>query len=129
MVSMPISKAVGRGGSNIKKDVRYVQALLNFWRQDNGRVQIKVDGLVGPQTIGAIEDFQRAKTGIVDGRVDPNGPSIKALEAAIESYARQLKAYSVLALVLSWDPRLEYPVLNSSLMQSMLPSILPGQRG
>jgi peptidoglycan hydrolase-like protein with peptidoglycan-binding domain len=120
---MPISKSVGKGGNNIKKDVRYVQALLNYWRQQNGRPEIKVDGLIGPKTIGAIEDFQRIKTGIVDGRVDPNGPSIKALEAAFESYTRQVKAYSVLALVLSYDPALEQPMLNDRTMRTMLQSV------
>jgi peptidoglycan hydrolase-like protein with peptidoglycan-binding domain len=126
---MPISKSVGKGGYNIKEEVRYVQKLLNAWRQENGRPEIQADGLVGPKTIGAIEDFQRAKTGIVDGRVDPNGPSIKALEDGIEPLARQLEAYGVLALVLSYDPSLDLPMLNSGLLETILRPALGRESG
>jgi peptidoglycan hydrolase-like protein with peptidoglycan-binding domain len=126
---MPISKSVGKGGYNIKKEVRYVQNLLNAWRQEHGRPEIQADGLVGPQTIGAIVDFQRAVTGIVDGRVDPNGPSIKALEAGIQSLTRQLKAYGVLALTLSYDPYFDLPVLNSGLLESILRPALGRKSG
>jgi peptidoglycan hydrolase-like protein with peptidoglycan-binding domain len=126
---MPISQSVGRGGGNVKKDVRFVQALLSFWRQENGRTVIAVDGLVGPITIAAIEDFQRAKTGIVDGRVDPRGPSLKALEDEFASYTRMLKALSVLSLVLSYDPELEAPALNDRELAAMLRSVSPSNVG
>ncbi len=119
---MSISKSVGKGGGNEKKDVRYVQVLLNFSRQNNGKPKITVDGLVGPITIAAIEDFQRVKTGIVDGRIDPLGPSLKALESEFESYTRLVKSLSVLSLVLSYDPNLELPMLNDRGLAMMLRS-------
>jgi len=126
---MPISNSVGQGGVNVKKDVRYVQVLLNYWRQDNGRPEIATDGLVGPITIAAIVDFQQTVTGIVDGRVDPQGPSLKALEAAFESYLRMVEALSVLSLALSYDPRLEIPVLNDGVLAAMLRPVPPSNVG
>jgi peptidoglycan hydrolase-like protein with peptidoglycan-binding domain len=126
---MTISKSVGQGGVNVKKDVRYVQALLNFWRQENGWPEIAADGLVGPITIAAIKDFQRAKTGIVDGRVDPKGPSLKALEDEFASYTRMLKALSVLSLVLSYEPEFGTPALNDRGLAVILRSVGPGTVG
>lgn len=38
-----------------------------------------LDGLVGPQTIAAIQRFQKAKTRFADGRIDVNGPTVMAL--------------------------------------------------
>lgn len=120
---MSISKSVGSGGSNLEMDVFYVQALLNYWRSKNGRAEIKVDGITGPKTIRAIEDFQRIKTGWVDGRVDANGRSIGVLEAEFEPFTREVKAYGLLALVLSFDPRFESP-LNERFMVAAIESAL-----
>ncbi|MFF7972490.1 peptidoglycan-binding protein [Streptomyces sp. NPDC007905] len=68
--------------------------MLNDWR---GRSEIspllKVDGLVGPKTIGAITLFQQSVTGIIDGRFDPHGPGVTALESLhFESLAPQATA-------------------------------------
>lgn len=80
---MGIKSSVGANGANRNDDTRYVQQLLN--RQPNGRYsfgKISVDGLVGPQTIGAITNFQRNVVGMSypDGRVDPGYQTIKYLE-------------------------------------------------
>src|SRR5271154_5835301 len=72
---MPITASVGDGGVNRRDDTTVVQILLNEWRGRNGFAAIGEDGLVGPETIGAITLFQQTVTGIVDGRVDPNGPA------------------------------------------------------
>jgi len=77
---MPIKNSVGTGGRNAVADVFFVQLLLNDWRVRNQRNPIAVDGLVGQETVGAIEEFQRRVTGKVDGRVDPAGPAIEKLE-------------------------------------------------
>ena len=53
-----IADLLGRGGINRAKDVRTVQTLLNQHRPVPMR-PIGVDGLSGPETIAAIEDFQR----------------------------------------------------------------------
>jgi len=77
-----ISSSVGKGGVNQRHDVITVQTLLN----DNIRkfgplTDLKVDGLAGPHTVAAIEAFQRRLVGMSqpDGRVDPHGPTLKAL--------------------------------------------------
>lgn len=68
--SFPLSGSVGRGGQNGAGDVKAVQKALG----------IGLDGQCGPQTIAAIEAFQRwigqAKP---DGRVDAGGATERAL--------------------------------------------------
>jgi lysozyme family protein len=67
---LAISAAVGQGGRNKPADVEAVQAKLN----SVGNYGLKVDGKIGPKTIGAIKDFQK-KNGMSspDGRIDPKG--------------------------------------------------------
>src|SRR6266849_8000162 len=77
---MLITASVGSSGINRQDDVALVQFLLNDWRGRNGRRPIAQDGLVGPETIGAIRDFQGTVTHLIDGRVDPAGPAMGALE-------------------------------------------------
>jgi hypothetical protein len=77
-----ITRSVGFGGVNLPGDTRTVQELLNDARADTGLPPIKVDGLVGPETIGAIRQFQQSRLGFADGRVDPGGPTLQALNAA-----------------------------------------------
>lgn len=74
--------SVGANGKNSRRDTKLAQFLLNGWRMRHQRTPIRVDGLVGPQTTGAIADFQRTnKMRTVDGRIDPAGPTIMALVA------------------------------------------------
>lgn len=75
-----LRNSVGDGGVNNSKDVKYVQFLLCDWRYCAGGTGIAVDGIVGPKTKAEIRAFQSKHTNITDGRVDPNGPSIRALE-------------------------------------------------
>src|SRR5437879_5608254 len=79
---MPIRSSVGLGGVNTPGDVMFVQILLNDWRVRNDLSQITVDGIIGPETNGAIKLFQDRATSSRDDRVDPSGPTILALEAA-----------------------------------------------
>ena len=79
-----ISGSVGRGGRNFPAaDVMTVQYLLNCVPGSQGgpTPELVVDGVVGPKTIAAIEGFQRKNTGIADGRVDPGGATLRALQA------------------------------------------------
>jgi peptidoglycan hydrolase-like protein with peptidoglycan-binding domain len=71
--SFPLGGSVGRGGTNAAGDVRVVQAALG----------LSADGDCGPQTIAAIEAYQR-KLGHSkpDGRVDVGGATERALAAA-----------------------------------------------
>jgi hypothetical protein len=74
--------SVGEEGVNTPTDVQAVQLMLTDWRVHNGRNEIGIDGLVGPITNGAIRDFQQSVLGFNDGRVDPGGQTITALEQA-----------------------------------------------
>ncbi|MFD7688359.1 peptidoglycan-binding protein [Streptomyces sp. NPDC059781] len=82
----PLQQAVGRASGagtpspNIRDDVMYAQLLLNDWRGRHEGQLIDEDGLYGPQTDGAIIDFQQNVTGIVDGRMDVQGPAVTALQ-------------------------------------------------
>jgi hypothetical protein len=106
---MGITGSVGAGGINARKEAQYVQALLNVFRAEHGGVPLTLDGIVGPKTISAISEFQTAVTGAVDGRVDPGGPAITALEAQIADFLGELRAVTMLSLPLSYEPRQEEP--------------------
>ncbi|HZU34768.1 MAG TPA: glycoside hydrolase family 19 protein [Gemmataceae bacterium] len=76
-----ITQSVGRGATNHNhSEVELVQQLLNRHRRPP-LTQIDEDGLVGTETIKAIEEFQRRVVNMnpPDGRVDPGGATFKAL--------------------------------------------------
>ena len=79
-----IRASVGRGGRNQRQDVTIVQRLLNRCIQLIAPIPaLKVNGLVDAPTIAAIEAFQR-KVALLrrpDGRVDPRGRTITALNS------------------------------------------------
>jgi hypothetical protein len=77
-----IRGSVGRGGQNQSDDVRTVQQLLNQRRTPPAQ-QLTVNGTADDATITAIEDFQRQTVHLShpDGRVDPNGATLRALNA------------------------------------------------
>lgn len=75
-----ITGSVGKRGVNKRQDVVLVQKLLN----GNLGPRMKVlaeDGIAGPKTNAAIENFQRRvlRVSRPDGRVDPGQRTIKAL--------------------------------------------------
>jgi peptidoglycan hydrolase-like protein with peptidoglycan-binding domain len=71
--------SVGAGGRNAKADVLSVQAALN--RQM--KAGLAEDGVCGKKTIDAITAFQKKlKFKRPDGRVDPGGPTEKALNGS-----------------------------------------------
>ena len=77
-----ISASVGRQGRNKRVDVSTVQDLLNEHLKSIGRKHpLIVDGRVGDKTINAIVRFQQRIVGThnPDGRVDPKGQTIRAL--------------------------------------------------
>ncbi len=76
--------SVGRGGKNHRGDVIFVQQLLNQHLSVPLEV-LQVDGVVGPMTIFAIEEYQRRNVLSIrpDGRVDPGGKTFGALTAGL----------------------------------------------
>jgi hypothetical protein len=76
-----ITRPVGGAFPNpIRDEVRLVQQLLNRHRPPPLR-PIAEDGLEGPRTTAAIEEFQRRILRMTrpDGRVDPAGATLRAL--------------------------------------------------
>ncbi len=78
-----ITGSVGLGGRNFPpNDVLTVQFLLNCVPIENGGPdpELVLDGITGPKTIRAIQQFQKANFGFFDGRVDPGGRTLRALQ-------------------------------------------------
>lgn len=89
-----ITGSVGRGGRNFPpSDVMTIQYLLNCLTPAQGgpSKELAVDGAAGPATIAAIEAFQRKIGGVADGRVDPGGTTIRALQQS-DPYPNQALA-------------------------------------
>ncbi len=78
---MNITGSVGNGGQNRASDTRAVQGLLNNYTARLGVAKLDVDGLCGPLTIDAIWRYQTRilKAAWADGRIDPGGPTLAAL--------------------------------------------------
>jgi peptidoglycan hydrolase-like protein with peptidoglycan-binding domain len=76
-----IAGSVGYSGRNMAANVMTVQYLLNCVPAHRGgpTVELAVDGIVGPKTIGAIRRFQTMNFGRADGRVDPDGRTLRTL--------------------------------------------------
>lgn len=81
----PIAGSVGKGGTNKKADVQLVQKFLNSTPPEEGgpALLLAEDGLIGPKTQAAIDKFQAKVLSRPDGRIDPHGPTIKALTTLI----------------------------------------------
>jgi Putative peptidoglycan binding domain len=77
-----IKASVGAGGINAHNDVLTVQQLLNgVAPDDSGPLPLLAeDGIIGPLTNGAIRKFQQGQhLQVIDGRIDPNGPTLQRL--------------------------------------------------
>ena len=81
---LTIQDSVGRGGRNRPDDVRTIQSALDAQDVAAGgpSVKLDVDGLSGPLTIATIEKYQRRQLGWADGRVDPDGPTVRKLNGS-----------------------------------------------
>lgn len=80
-----ISGSVGRGGLNRRPDVITIQTLINHnIRLITPLHPLQIDGVVGPKTISAIEEFQRRVLHMQrpDGRIDPLGQTLRKLDSS-----------------------------------------------
>jgi hypothetical protein len=86
-MGIQIAGPVGDGGLNKRSDVWSVQTMLIKVRKAQGERSIQLDGAIGPETIGAIRTFQTQQFGWQDpdGRVDPNGITLKHLNLLTDS--------------------------------------------
>jgi len=85
VVILKISGSVGTGGMNKTADVRIIQTALNGIPADEGgtTTALKADGIAGTLTRTAITRYQQKNVTIIDGRVDPNGPTIRAMNQSL----------------------------------------------
>lgn len=80
----PISGPVGAGHGK-PDDIRMVQRFLNALLPVEGGPDLILaeDGICGPKTQAAINKYQKFAVGFVDGRIDPQGKTIRALTGFI----------------------------------------------
>ncbi len=78
-MDVTIKGSVGANGKNGRADTRKVQKLLNAIFPST---LLSVDGDCGSKTVKRIERFQRRFTTKPDGRVDPDGRTLKKLNSA-----------------------------------------------
>jgi hypothetical protein len=85
LAAVTIGRSVGAGGANIAADVRTIQDALNDIPSESGGpdAALTVDGIVGPLTLRAIKNFQQTHVSIVDSRIDPDGPTLAAINAEL----------------------------------------------
>jgi hypothetical protein len=100
-----IIASVGRGGVNRYNDTKAIQLLINDWRKAEVLPVILVDGIVGPQTTGAILEFQKQNSLPQDGRVDPNGPTLSRLDQICAGLYASEVHYHLSALMREFDKR------------------------
>ena len=83
MQCLSISAAVGKGPSvpNRPNDVMAIKRLLNSQAGPSFSRPLVVDGSVTPEFLARIETFQKqvVKMPVPDGRIDPNGKTLMAL--------------------------------------------------
>lgn len=103
-LSYLITGSVGAGGTNRAVDVRVVQLLLNGWLARANH--LAVDGIVGPLTTAAIVQFQQAaQVPAADGRVDPAGPTMRALtDIALRGIATGFTTSNAFTAALAAEP-------------------------
>jgi len=86
-VALPVAvgRSVGQGGVNLRNDVLTIQQALNAVDTSQGgpTLRLATDGLFGPLTRTAIGRFQKQNISFVDFRIDPNGPTIQALNRVL----------------------------------------------
>ncbi|MEM6272667.1 MAG: HEAT repeat domain-containing protein [Bacteroidota bacterium] len=127
----PRAGSVGAGGENIRESVLAIQSrllTLGYLRErsENESVAAMEAGTVVedlPHTIAAIREFQKYVLGHSqgDGRVDPNGNTLRRLEERkewVEKYSKYRIASEPIA-----------PVLNPDQWISQFESIVEGSRG
>ncbi|RZJ25909.1 MAG: hypothetical protein EOO54_04750 [Haliea sp.] len=117
---MSISASVGRAGVNRFADVVTVQGMLNEAPVQGRTAPLAVDGLVGPKTIACILLFQKQSGKIQDGRIDANGPTLKALAGTDPDLPWRAIARAVVAIcddVHARLPPVGLPVNNHALLR------------
>jgi peptidoglycan hydrolase-like protein with peptidoglycan-binding domain len=112
-----ITKSVGKGGLNVKADVRIIQTLLNNFTGVLGLNVLPVDGFCGSGTIAVIEKFQGQFMGFPapDGKISPGGRTITALNGKISAASTTLLSGA------AWWHANQAKYLNSERLEDLEP--------
>lgn len=100
---MCINNSVGQFGVNNRNDVVIVQVLINM---NIGQLMplrlLVVDGVCGPLTITAIQEFQRRVIGAVrlDGLIEPNSLTLQTLRNGIPAGLTEEKLQGIMPFAL-----------------------------
>jgi hypothetical protein len=80
-----LARSVGAGGANARSEVAAIQSALNGIPGSLAGPEppLATDGLIGPKTLAAIRGFQAGWLDVRDGRIDPGGPTLACLNAAV----------------------------------------------
>lgn len=83
--NLRLHRSVGAGGANARAEVVQVQGALNGIPPALGgpETALAPDGVAGSRTVAAIRGFQSGWLDLVDGRLDPGGPTLQCLNAAL----------------------------------------------
>ncbi|VAW65666.1 hypothetical protein MNBD_GAMMA11-1867 [hydrothermal vent metagenome] len=86
-MKLRLAGSVGSGKTNHKKNIKFVQALLNVNLRREYGIELNVSGKCDDDTIAAISDFQQyvVKMAKPDGWVGANGGSFKKLRAILKT--------------------------------------------
>jgi peptidoglycan hydrolase-like protein with peptidoglycan-binding domain len=87
--AITISSSVGFAATNHRSDVLAIQRGLNHVPASRGGPDIRLqeDGIAGPLTKRCIVHFQQTQFHWADGRIDPRGPTLRALNHAVSPTA------------------------------------------
>ena len=119
--------SVGKGGLNCLTDVASVQQLLNEHLPPRVK-PLEIDGDAGPLTIDLIARWQR-RHGIMshpDGRIDPGGPTLRALNRS--QPLRSIPRAAVRRAPPTGTPRAGAPPPRQAAQQVRRPAAVRSQR-
>jgi peptidoglycan hydrolase-like protein with peptidoglycan-binding domain len=99
-----ISASVGLNGANRSNDVRTIQEALNQIAPFAGGPvpSLKVDGIGGTKTRGAILKFQKENLGLIpDGKVDPGGSTLGRINFILSGSTTDPKTLAMADMTIS----------------------------
>jgi peptidoglycan hydrolase-like protein with peptidoglycan-binding domain len=83
-----LSKSIGEGGNNGRADVAKIETLLSLAGVMDLKSTDGPTGFAGQRLLDGIRIFQEQNGLNVDGRLNPGGPTIKALSQSLQSMGR-----------------------------------------
>jgi len=118
---MCLLSSVGRNASNLRDDAKTVQILLNLNTAPNALTPpLAEDGHNGNKTIASIEAFQTRINAAQkpDGRVDPHGATLRALQAGMPHGFSAAKLQGIMIHATRTNIARYFPLLRSNMEAS-----------